>query len=350
MLTLHQATDEIKAVLKWGGILAITVTTVFLIFNGGKLIKTWFDPPKPPPPTVCFGKLPDITFPQNIITEIETYTPDLIREELPTFPDRLEVFEIEQSQPNLLALKKAQEKLVNIGFKGNPIPVSETLFQWEEDIPPNKKIKFDILNQNFELTSDYFNDQEVLAANNLPSEKEAINLSEAFLKNINSFPETIDKSKDNINILSVRNGKLVLASSISLAQVIRVNFYQKDINKLPIYYTNYPASSINLLVGAGGFDGQILEANYSYNKAKTNEKECTYPIKTADQALDELRQGKGYIISYAGINKNVSIKNVFLAYYMENKPSKYLFPIIVFEGNDDFVAYIKAVTGNWLTN
>lgn len=350
MLTLHQATDEIKTVLKWGSILVITVTIVYLLFNGGKLIHRILYPPPKPGPTVCFGKLPDITFPQNVTNEIVSYTPDLITEKLPTFPDRIEVFETEQPQPNLLALKKTQEKLANIGFKGNPIPVSETLFQWEEDIPPSKKIKFDILNQNFELTSDYLNDQEVLAANNLPPEKEAIKLAEAFLKKINSFPETIDKLKDKTDILSIRNGKLVPASSISLAQVIKVNFYQKDINKLPIFYSNYPTSVINLLVGAGGFDGQILEANYSYNKVMTNEKECTYPIKTADQALDELRQGKGYTVSYTGINKNVSIKNVFLAYYMDNKPSKYLFPVIIFEGNDGFVAYIRAITTNWLTN
>lgn len=350
MLTLHQATEEIKIVSKWGGLLVVTVITVSLIFNGGKWLKTLFNPPKALPPTICFGKIPTINFPENVTNQVEAYTLDTDTGELPTFRDRIEVFEIAQPEPNLLALKKAQEKLSNISFKNDPIPVTGTIYQWENDIPPNKKIKYDTLSQNFELTSDYLNDQEVLAANNLPTEKEAIKIAEDYLTFLNSLPKDIDKSKTKTTIFSIRNGKLVPASSLSLSQVIRVDYYQQDINKKHIYYSNYPNSTMSFLVAAGGFTGQIIEANYSYNKVTPNEKECTYPIKTSQQAFEELKKGKGYIATYSGNTSNVSIRNIFPAYYMDNKSPKYIFPIIVFEGNDDFVAFVKAIPETRLTN
>ena len=113
-------------------------------------------------------------------------------------------------------------------------------------------------------------------------------------------------------------------------------------NKLPILYPNPPFSLINVSVASGGLEGQIIEANYSYNNI--SEKSATYPIKTTEQAFSELKEGKGYIASYYGSDKNVSIKNVYLAYYMEEKPMKYLIPIIVFEGNNGFYGYVQAVT------
>ena len=346
MLTLHQATDEIKTVLKWGGILVATVITVLLLFNGGKMIKNIFSPPKPPPPTVSFGQITGIDFPKNATDEKLNYTLDTLSGKLPVFGDRENVYEVVPLVPNLLASKRAEEKLSNIGFKSPGRPLSETLYLWENTIPPFKKITYDILALNFKFTSDFLNNQEVLSANNLPNENSSISLSQSFLSKIESLPKDIDDSKTKITLYSIKNSRLIPATSLSSAHIIRVDFYQKDVNKLPILYPNPPFSLINVSVASGGLDGQIIEANYSYNSI--SDKSATYPIKPTEQAFSELKDGKGYIASYYGSDKSILIKNVYLSYYMEEKPMKYLIPIIVFEGNNGFYGYVQAVTDEWV--
>ncbi len=91
---------------------------------------------------------------------------------------------------------------------------------------------------------------------------------------------------------------------------------------------------------------QIVDGHFFHQNIST--KFSTYPLKTADQAFSELKDQKAYIASYYGNNNNVSIKNVFLAFYMEDAPQDYLMPIIIFEGDNGFFAYVSAITDEWI--
>ena len=45
---------------------------------------------------------------------------------------------------------------------------------------------------------------------------------------------------------------------------------------------------------------------------------------------------------------NVEINNVFPAYYVSTKTQVYLMPIFVFQGSNNFYAYVPAVTDEWI--
>ncbi|MCL5432856.1 MAG: hypothetical protein M1524_01950, partial [Patescibacteria group bacterium] len=75
---------------------------------------------------------------------------------------------------------------------------------------------------------------------------------------------------------------------------------------------------------------------------------ATYPIKTADESFSDLQRGDAYIVSYDGTDPNIKIKNVYLGYYLGDTEQDYLMPIVVFEGNDNFVAFISAIKNEWL--
>jgi len=159
------------------------------------------------------------------------------------------------------------------------------------------------------------------------------------------MPSDIDQTKTQANLLSLKNGSLVPATSVSNTQLIGVVFYQKDVDGLPIYYENPNSSNINILVGS---NHKILEANYIHQTVTGDF--STYPLKTVQQAFADLKQGKGYIASYYGPSTNIVINNVFLAYYIGSQTQKYLMPIVVFVGNNDFYAYVPAVTDGWINN
>ena len=78
MVTLSSATSEVKSIAKWGGIIIGICTIFWLTF---RLINTFIQSRKPPPPpTVTFGKLPDISFPQNSVSQTVNYTIGAISE------------------------------------------------------------------------------------------------------------------------------------------------------------------------------------------------------------------------------------------------------------------------------
>ena len=346
MLTLSQATSETRSILKWGGVIILLLFFAFLVFRLGSYFKDKFFPTPPPAPTVTFGKLPVIVFPNNSSDKNFSYSLDTVSGTVPVFPDTLKVYKMVSNPPDLLALQKAKSKVGSVGFNSSEIPVSNRVYQWNDNGPLNKTITMDIFSSNFSLSSDFISDPIVQAAGNLPDPNGSITVAQTFLSTMDSLPNDIDPSKTQTFLFSINNSTLTTATSISNAQVIEVDLFQKDIDELPIYYPRAVNSTMTLLVVAGQDQPQVAQVNYYHQSISgTN---STYPIKTAQQAYDELKQGKGYIASYFGKSDYISIKNVSLGYYIGDKKQDYLIPIAVFEGNDGFFAYVPLVSDEWI--
>lgn len=346
MISLHKTTEEVKIIAKWGSIALVCLIVLIFLIRIGANLKEYFFPTPPPPPTVSFGKIPEIVFPEKNATDKSlVYSLNTDTGKLPVLPDRATIFKIIQDQPNLLALKRAQERLSKIGFVTKGTPISSIMYQWGES---SGRIIVNILSFNFNFSLNYLNDPHVISANKLPDENGAIEKATSFLSNLNAFPSDIDTAKTKTSLFTIQNNSLFPATSLSSARIIKVDFFQKDMNNLPIFYPYPPTSTINLLVGGGEFQSKVVEANiFHQNISDTS---ATYPIKTADEAFTNLKEEKAYIASYYGNTGEISIKNIYLGYYMSDKTQNYLMPIVIFEGGDGFFAYVSAVKDVWLTN
>ena len=73
-----------------------------------------------------------------------------------------------------------------------------------------------------------------------------------------------------------------------------------------------------------------------------------YPLKTPQQAWEELQRGKGYVVSAKLPEGEVTIKKVFMGYYDPDVYQEYVQPVYVFLGEQEFVAYVPAVTAEYL--
>lgn len=348
MATLHKATALTKKILAGG---AIAVVAIVLVAGGlrvGTQIKEYFFPTPLPSPTVKFDKLPSLKFPDNAINPPAggfTYRLNTLSGQLPTLPTQTNVYKIVKPEPSLLALQKAQEQVSKIGFNSPPTRIQNTTYQWVNQNTPSKKLLLDITSFNFSLASDLFSDQDVLSAKNLPDENGAITQAKNFFQNID-FPQDIDATKTKTTLLSIGENKLTPATSFSKAQIIRVDFFQKDVDKLPIYYPNPKNSIMYVLIAGGSFTPQVVEAKFFHHNI--SEISSTYPIKTAEEAFSELKNKKAYIASYLSSDSNIAVKDISLGYYLADKEQNYLFPIIVFEGNNGFFAYVEALRDEWV--
>src|SRR5260370_11452536 len=343
MATLHNATEMTKKLLFWlgvgiGCIILLVIIVQFII----SLI-----PKKIIPPTVTFGPLPAIPFPPNTITKNFVFSINTVTGSLPILPDRATVYKVQQPAISLLSLDQAKDLVMRNGFPDNSTKLSDTLYQWQQVNTPFAKISYDIVSLNYNFLTNYLTDPIVAVASNLPDQPGAIESAQNFVTSFNSNVTDIDTAKTQVTRYSIQNATLVPASSIATTQAMQVDFYQKDLNKIPIYYPNYPHSTMNVVIASVNYPNLVAQAKY-FHQTVMQDENATYPIKTADEAFKELHDGQAYIANYDGVKTTILIQDMHLAFLASETPQQYLMPIIVFQGNDNFYAFVSAVKDAWI--
>lgn len=349
MFTLSDASKDTKLILKWGALIIIALISLALLIRLILFVKELVFPTPPPKPTVAFGKLQPQVFPLSSTDKEFTYSINTLSGDLPTLPAQTKIYAMQKLQPDLLALNKATNMVKEVGFLENPSPITDRIFEWANN--PNllgieRRIRLNIVDYSFQITSGYLTNQTILTGINLPNKPKAIDISEDLLDKMTLLPEDIDLAKTKASLFAIKGNQLVSATSLSTSQIIEVNFYQKDVDKLSIYYEKPNSSNISILIGGGDAAAQIVGANYIHQSI-SNES-STYPLKTATVAFEELKEKKAYIASYFGSKDTISIRKVFLGYYISTQTQDFLMPIIIFQGDDGFFAYVPAVTDEWI--
>ena len=347
-MSLHSTTVVVRKIF-YGGLIGVGILFAFFIVPG--ILKS-LTPKKIPPPTVSFGKLPPVAFPQQTTTTpvTEKYSINTVSGLLPILPDRATIYPMVQYQSDLLDLDKAKALVSTGDFPNPPQALSETLYEWDSPNAPFKILQYNILTHDFTLTSSYITDPIAIAANNLGDQNAAVSIAKNFLASFNAYTSDIDETKTKTTLYSI-NGEtqqLQPAISLSTTQIMQVDFFQQDVNKLPIYYPDAPHSLITTIVAMTNTGEQVVQATVVH-KAITDQS-GTYPIKTAQQAFQELQtaSSSAYIAAPANPPMNpVIIRDVSLGYYM-GKDSTYLMPIIIFQGDNGFFAYVSAVANAWI--
>jgi hypothetical protein len=379
-MTLHDTTELAKKGAIGTGIGIVAAIVLFIFVRIGMFVWSIVFPPKIEPPKMTYDVLPALKFPENVVSGNFTYTLNTSTGTLPTFPDRLVVFPLPHNSPNFLNLENIKKKVEKLGFLsplGGVVPeihLGGPLYEWDDPSGVNRKLTFNIVTFDFTMTSNYLASLTVLGAQNLSDETTAIGTTEDFLRDIQLFPDDIDLDKTKTRhpdqnyvtypqLFSIQNGTLVSTTSLSKAQVIRVELYQKDIEydlntgrvgdlphmKLPIVYPNPPYSTMSFWIASGQNDPEVMQSEFTHQSIDQTDIEATYPIISAEQAFENLKQGKAYIASHFDPNSSdILINNVYLAYYMGKDQQDYLMPVIVFEGSNGFMAYVSAVSDEWV--
>ena len=365
MATLSQATSATRGLLKWAAIaFAVFLVIRLILFPLGKSLFLTFFPPKPPPPTTAFGKLPKIPFPEKQALANLTYTIQTTTGFLPptcpvnlcaentnptqpvAIPDQFSVFAVIPKQAVFSSYDVIKQKVGAIGFLGEGTQLSPTSYVWKHPKNEEKQITFDTTTQSFTLTS---NLASATTGNQPPPGSEATTIAKTFLGAMALLPNDLDDDKTAVTFLKLKNGQLTEATSLSEATFVQVDFYRNLLSRTPIVYPNPQQSLLSFLIQTDpDKKGIVAQAHYSYKLTDENNP-STYPIKTAREAFEELQQGKAYIpASIVGGKQTIAIQRVYLGYYEGSDKLPYFLPVFVFEGDGGFLALVEAVRDGWL--
>ena len=206
----------------------------------------------------------------------------------------------------------------------------------------------DIVSNQFRLSYSFTHDLTLFAERNIPTQQQAINESLVFLQTLALSTADITSTNTNISYLKLIADKLEPTTSQSQADAVRIDFFRTGYVGLPVVYDKPNQSNISfVLSGSKRSDRRILSVEYNYWPVETRST-AIYKLKTSQQAWNQLTQGDAYFASYKTDQTKIVITNVYLAYYDSKQEQLYMQPVFVFEGENNFVAYVPAIALPWV--
>ena len=342
MTTLTETARVARIAIKAGGlVLVVMIVGRFMVDIGVKYWKA-AHPPAPLPPTMAFGVMPEVNFPQRLPITL-TYTQQLPSGKWPTFSDRTEVYLMPEKRPRFLANEATMADAAALGFKEKPEKISETTFRFLRGQPLTTTLEMNIYTGKFNYMVDWLSDPNYLLVKKLPSDTQAVDEVKVFLKKANLIPDDLIKGEVQITYLKTSGGSYKKTVSLSEADFINVDIYRAKIGgNLTVVTPDPEQGVVRGTVSGNPSGGRIVKLEYNYYAVDYNSK-ATYPLKSAEQAWSDLTEGKGYLARLdPGVTEAI-IRRMELSYYDTYEPQPYLQPVYVFRGDDNLVAYVPAL-------
>jgi hypothetical protein len=308
-------------------------------------------PAPPPKPTLLFGKLTEIPFPEKDTPSNLSFILETPEGKLPELPDQIEVFYMPPIASDIQALEKAKIKAKSLGFNPNGKPVIEnvqSVYLFNKSNSP-ATLTMNIISGIFSINYDISSNPSVI--DRIPPAPEAaITKAQSYLKKAHLLAEDLqEESSATTEFLRIEGGKFVPAISLSESDLIKVNLFRKALGKkknIPSVTPDMPEANVWFLYsGFGG--GQLIAAEYHYFQVDLK-KPATYPLKTSEIAWEELKAGRAWIANLGdNEGRRITVRRVYLAYYDAGLYTEFYQPVVVFEGDNDFLAYVPAVTSDY---
>lgn len=335
-----------RNIIKYGGFGLVAVAILWSI--SVTLIKAYtLAHPKYYAPTVRYGALPKVVFPEKQF-EKKNFTFEFTNDKIPSFGDQAKVYIIYRSSTKILALEEAKKVATQFGFNNDPTEVAEGVYEFKNE-KNNKTLTINVLEGDFKLRYPYLEDGSILRTKNVPNRENAIQEATTFLQSGNKYTDDLKNGDKKISYWKIADGSLKAVSAQSEANVVRVDFYRQKLeDKWEITSPPTGEASVSIFIsGADNIGGeQIIEANFKYANID-RESFSTYPIKTVEEAIENLKAGN-YWPSSDVSSTETTIREVTLAYYEPVTLTQYVQPIYIFKGDNNFIAFVPAVTDKYI--
>lgn len=346
MNSLTQVAYVSRRVIKFGGIGLV----IFLFFWWGLTASIKAYQAAHPPyvaPTVRFGTLAKIVFPEKTF-ENKNFTAELANDQFPKYKDQANVYVIYRSKSALGALEEGKKTAALMGFLAEPSESATGIYTFN-DSNNGRSLTMNVLESSFKLSYPYLSDQLLLNPEQMPSREEAINAAKNYIQQAGKLSVDLDTGEKKVSYWKINFDGLKSVDGLSEANLIRVDFFRKNLaDEVSVVSTDYGKASVSVLVsGSSVAAKKIVEVNYKHVDVDTSAaSSSTYPIKTSQEAFDDLKNGDYWPASDTSA-KDVIIRKIYLAYFEPINLTQFLQPVYVFEGDNGFVAYVRAITDKY---
>ncbi len=348
MASLTETAYYTRRTINWM-ILAV-IAYIILRISWSLLVVIWLTvfPPKPPPPNHAFEKLPAVKFPAPATPSGQlTFQLETVEGEVPKASEAAAVYFMPKPAANLLALTRTQEFAQKFFFDPTPVQESKNIYRFNDPLMPLRRLRYDIVSNNFILRYAFERDVGVFSEKSLPLPENAMAEARITLDNNNLLPDDLAQGKTNVVYLRLMGEKLVPTTSLSQADAVQVNFFRRPIGNTSVVTSSPDDAPVSFIYSGSTNDKKrIIQFAYTFWPIDY-QTIATYALKPSSLAWQELQAGNGYIVRYPRVGNVAVVRKVYLAYYDSFEPQTYLQPVFVFEGDENFMAYVPAVSSEW---
>lgn len=308
-----------------------------------------FSPTQPQQPqtsqiNACFGKLPKLEFLNKIDYPSEAnFTIDNIEGKPTTASESAQIYYLKNNLTRFGYISKITQMAKVVGF--DPELTSYNLegnIAYFED--QTGKFEVDIADFNFKYEYNWKNEPDLINTSNVSDENTILENAKQFLRVMGTYPEELAQGRTNIIYLRFDplNQEFEVVEDPDQANAAEVDFFRPDLDQFPAVSPNYYNSQnyVTLIFQQGR--SKVIRAQISFWE-KVESESCYYPIKTGEEAWNDLQQKRGAIVSAGSGTTDIVIKKMFLGYYDPGQYQEYLQPVYVFLGDEGFVGYVPAV-------
>lgn len=345
MASLTHTAYVSRRLIKYGGT-GIAIFT-FLYIGITAAINAWIAAHPPViAPNIKYGILNKIVFPDKKF-EKKNFTLELPNDQLPKFKTQTRVYFIARPDTAFLALEQDKKTAKELGFNNEPKQLAYGVYEFNND-ELNLKLTMNVLEGGFRLKYPYENDQLLLNPEKVPSKDEAIITAKTYLQQANKLPQDLIDGVNKVSYWKIEYDGLKAVTSQSEANVARVDFFRKNLEgDFKIVDTDINNATVSIVVSGSDVQGKkVIEVDYRYAPID-REAFGTYPIKTAEVAINDLKIGN-YWPALDTVSKDVTIRKMYLAYFEPVNLTNYMQPVFVFEGDNNFAAYVPAITDKYI--
>lgn len=239
----------------------------------------------------------------------------------------------------------AMAKTVGINTEAVQHKLNGTVAAFTDD---RQIFSVDITTFNFTYEYDIKDDETLFLNALVPSQSLSEERAKGFLRAVGRYPEELAQGKTNTLYYHYNpiEKKLTPVTRPQDANVVEVDFYRPDVDAVPQSISTVSPKYFNsqnfVILAFNAAGSKVIKAQIQFFERST-EQIGIYPLKTGDQAYEELQEGRGIIVSPSESLQNVAIKKMFLGYYDPDSYQEYLQPVYVFLGDNDFVSYVPAL-------
>lgn len=305
----------------------------------------------PPAPNTRFNKLPKPKFKDALSSSGLKFTLQNIEGRPPETTAAGKVYAMPKKMPTLLSTERAKKFAVRLGFSQEPDWIKTTIYHYTDPGEPLRTLELDTVTLNFKLKYDFLkNPQMVFGGEKNLTDKRALSEVKNFIQLNGLFDESILRGKITSSPLVFdMTGKVFLpATSLSSANAMRIDFFRSDLDGLKIVPAGFKQSFNYALYSPSRLiNSSLLELSYTFWPISFDDF-GTYPLKTGAQAWQDLIEGYGFVVNLGNNTPDkIIIRNIYLAYYETEAPQQFLQPVFVFEGDNDFVSLVPAISSEW---
>lgn len=295
-------------------------------------------------PTKDFGLLPKPALPKSKLTASSlSYQLDTETGSLPTnFPALMKVYFIPKLGTTFLAPDKAKRLASSFSFKNGPEILSPTIHRFNDQ--KGGEFLFDLDSGNFRFKrpiatqSADFDDRE---ESQLETESNLIAAFKRYLSERGSMPDQLAGGSAKVFYNKPKQIESTEATITLWQQDIKEGTEENPIT-FPIVSQEFNQGLVKgSITRYQSLENKFLSIDYIFWPVDLTRFE-TYPIKTVEQAFEQLKNGEGTVV-LPYTKSTAAIEKIYLAYLLPKEYTPYLQPVYVFEG-PQFAAYVPAIT------